>query len=300
MVQNYMIPGLYENYKMNICFLDFYKKNPTVFKDNINFRCVFGNFLYCSWDGGRIFPNYVNILHSNKEEIEKIQKIYNETFQLPMRFVFTNKLIEEKDCYDRFNNLVLEICQNDMNEIVINSPILEDYIRKNYPQYKFISSTTKCITNREKAKEEIFNSNYIMTCLDYNLNKDYNFLNSLSQSEKDKVELLINPVCGPACPNRAQHYKLNSLYMLNYGKPYAMRSCIINGSCLLPIDNNVIITPEEIENYYSPQGFSNFKIEGRTFPPLDLLLNLVKYTVKPEYSYFVISSVMRAYNSFNL
>jgi hypothetical protein len=24
-----------------------------------------------------------------------------------MRFIFTNKLIEEKDCYDHFNNLVL-------------------------------------------------------------------------------------------------------------------------------------------------------------------------------------------------
>jgi hypothetical protein len=45
-----------------------------------------------------------------------------------MRFVFTNSLITQEDCYDHFNNMVLEICHNEMNEVVISSPILCDYI----------------------------------------------------------------------------------------------------------------------------------------------------------------------------
>lgn len=300
-MKNYMIPGLYENYKLIICFLNFYEQYPNYFLDDINFRCVFGNFQFCSWDGGRIFSHQDNTFtHSNKEEIEQIQNIYNNKFKIPMRFVFTNNLIQEEDCYDRFNNIVLEICENDLNEIVINSPILEEYIRKNYPKYKFISSTTKCLTDREDAKKEILNPNYILTCLDYNLNKDYKFLESLTQEEKDKVELLVNPICGPGCPTRKQHYKLNSLYSLNYGKPYAMRNCFITKNNLFPFENSVIIQPNEIKDYYEPQGFSNFKLEGRTFSALDTLLNLTKYTVKPEYLYFVISSVMGAYNEFIL
>jgi len=43
--------------------------------------------------------------------------------------------------------MVTEICENELNEIVINSPILEDYLRDKYPKYKFISSTTKCLTD---------------------------------------------------------------------------------------------------------------------------------------------------------
>ena len=97
-----------------------------------------------------------------------------------MRFIFTNKLLEEEDCYDHFNNLVLQRCNNGMNEIVVNSPILEKYLKENYPQYKLISSTTKCITNKDLLKEEISNSNYNQVCLDYNLNKDWKFLETLS------------------------------------------------------------------------------------------------------------------------
>ena len=294
-MKNYMIPGLYENYKINIIFFEFYKYHPEFFIDDINMRAIYGNFQFCSWDGGRIFMGSNS--HATKEQIQTLQKIYNNDLNIPMRFVFTNKLIQEKDCHDRFNNIVLELCCNNMNEIVINSPILEKYIRENYPEYKFISSTTKCLTDLENAKKEINNSDYILTCIDYNLNKNYSFLESLSPEEKAKTELLVNAICGPGCPNRAQHYTLNSLYALNYGKLYSMKSCAIEHKNLYPVQNKVVINPEEIENYYYPNGFNNFKLEGRTFPAIEHLLNLVKYMVKPEYQMYVIAQLMDMYNT---
>lgn len=295
-MRNIMIPGMYENHKLNFAFLDFYNKHKEYFYDDVNFRAAFGNFQYCSWDGGRIFGKNLNFAHTTKEQIQDITNIYNNIFDIPIRFVFTNTIIEEKDCYDRFNNIVLDLCQNNINEIVINSPILEEYIRNNYPNYHFISSTTKCLTNLEEVKTEINNPNYDLICLDYNLNKNKNFLESLSQEEKDKTELLVNAICGPGCPNRKEHYKLNSLYALNYGKPYTMRNCSITTSNIFPKENSVVITPEEIEQYYLPNGFSNFKLEGRTFSPLDACINLVKYTVKPKYQFYVISEIMKAVN----
>jgi hypothetical protein len=81
--------------------------------------------------------------------------------------------------------------------------------------------------------------------------------------------------------------------MLNYGKPYALRSCSIRQNNLYPRNDSVFITPEEIEKYYYPNGFSNFKLEGRTFSELDTLLNLVRYMVKPEYQFHVISLLMQ-------
>ena len=291
-MKKYMLPGLAENSRINIDFIRLLKEHPEYFYDNINVGAVFGNFKFCSWDGGRIFGEGAH-LHSSKEEIQMLQNIYNNELNVPMRFVFTNNSLTQEDCYDRFNNLVLELCENGQNEIVINSPILEKYIRENYPNYKFISSTTKCLTNIEEAKSEILNSNYYLTCLDYNLNKNYKFLETLTQEEKNKTELLVNAICGPACPNRKNHYKLNSLYMLNYGKPYALRSCSIEHNNLYPRNDSVFISPEEIDNYYYPNGFTNFKLEGRTFSELDALLNLVRYMVKPEYQFYIISQLMQ-------
>jgi hypothetical protein len=39
-----MIPGLYENYKINILFLELLKYHPEYFYDNINIKAIFGNF----------------------------------------------------------------------------------------------------------------------------------------------------------------------------------------------------------------------------------------------------------------
>ena len=130
-MQNFIVPGLYENYRINILFFDYLSQHPEYFIPNLNISAIYGNFPFCTWDGGRAYIN--NRHHSTVEEIQKLQKIYNYDFGIPMRFIFTNKLIEEQDCYDRFNNLVLSICNNGINEIVVNSPILEQYLRENYP-----------------------------------------------------------------------------------------------------------------------------------------------------------------------
>lgn len=293
-MKNFIIPGLYENYRINILFLHFFKQHPEYFLDNVNISAIYGNFPFCTWDGGRAYIN--NNAHATLEEIQTLQKIYNYDLNIPMRFIFTNKLLEEEDCYDHFNNLVLQRCNNGMNEIVVNSPILEKYLKENYPQYKLISSTTKCITNKDLLKEEISNSNYNQVCLDYNLNKDWKFLETLSQEEKNKSEFLVNAVCGPGCPHRSAHYTLNSEYSLNYGKHFNMRGCYITHNNLYPVHNSVVITPEEIEKYHE-NGFSYFKLEGRSFPPIMHLNNLVKYMVKPEYQLFIIADLINQYNS---
>ena len=39
-----------------------------------------------------------------------------------------------------------------INEVLINSELLEDYIRKNYPKFKIISSTTKGLNQNQLNK----------------------------------------------------------------------------------------------------------------------------------------------------
>lgn len=286
---NFIIPGMYELNKLNINLLTAMQTAPELFAENTKIGAVFGSFQFNIWDGGRIFQSYKQ---ASKEDIEFLQKIYNEQFKVPMRFVFTNNQITEEDCYDRFNNLILTICQNDLNEIVISSPLLYDYIKTEYPQYKFISSTTKNIINPEKALEEIKDDKYSMVCLDYNLNKNWTFLNSIPEEYKPKTEFLINAICPSGCKTRKIHYKLNSIYSLNYGKEYPLSTCEIFTNTLDPIleKGNNLSRKDIYEKYYKA-GFTNFKIEGRTLSPLEVSLNYAKYFFKPEYSSYLINGL---------
>lgn len=295
---HFMLPGFCEHYKLYTIILDVIKKNPEFLRENADIYCIYGNIPFCTWDGGRIFPQYPT--GYTVEQMQEMCHIYNDIFNIKVRFVFTNGLITEKDCYDRYNNLVLNIFNNGKNEIVVNSPVLEKYISENYPNYTLISSTTKCITNNEQVKEEINKSQYKFVCLDYNLNHNEKLFQSLTPEEKSKVELLINPICGPGCQQRKEHYRLNSLFSLNYGKPYSLRDCSIpNGKgAFYPKNWLTIVEPDELYSTYLSNDFHNFKLEGRTFPSINVLLLFAKYLIKPEFQFHFISVVNSLYNSY--
>lgn len=292
-----MLPGMYEHFILNSTFIKFFNRNKQYFYDNVNIYTVYGNFQFCIWDGGRIFFNYTQ---TSKEEMDFIINTYNKELNTPIRYVFTNNCLEEKHYHDRFCNLMLKMANDYSNEIVIADDNLKEYIQNNYQSYKFISSTTKCLKEEEDVKKEL-DKNFHMICLDYNLNKNMNFLNSLSKDNKEKIEFLINAICPPNCPNRKEHYRLNSLMHLNLGKKYKIPSCIIQHNTLHPANNNSKnnLTPQEIFDTYYPMGFYNFKLEGRTLSDLEVLLNYVKYMVKPEYQLFVTNVVMEEMQRFN-
>lgn len=118
--------------------------------------------------------------------------------------------LNETHLNDPYSNTITKLAATGNNEIIINSPLLESYLRKNYPNYKFISSTTKCLLDNEKIEEEA--KNYYLTVLDYRKNTDIEFLSNLEHPEK--YELLINAYCNPNCPNRAKHYAAISEFQL--------------------------------------------------------------------------------------
>lgn len=283
----FMLPGFcehYETYKVINQFLSIF---PEAKRDNAEVYCYYGNIPFCTWDGGRIFQNYQPL---TMEQMYEIKNFYNNNLNSKIRFVFTNNLLKENHCHERYNNICLEIFNDCKNEIVLNSSILENYIRTNYSNYSIISSTTKCLIKPELAKEEL-NQDYKFVCLDYNLNHNWSFLDSLNPEEKEKTEFLINPICGPACPQRKEHYRLNSLFSLSYGKPYNLKSCEIKHNSFYPYDYKTIIQPDELYSTYLDKGFKYFKLEGRTFKSLEIIAFFAKYLIKPEYQYFFIIDV---------
>ncbi len=288
---NFIIPGLYEHYQLNWKLLTLLKTHPEYFYDGVNVSAVYGSFQFCIFDGGRIFGQY---RHTNKEEIEYIVHTYNQQFDVPIRLVCTNCELKPEEYQNRFGNLILSLCENDMNEIVVNHEGFEAYVREKYPQYDFISSTTKCLNTSIAFKEELNKQSYKMICLDYNLNKNMQLLEGIPEELRGQCEFLVNAICPPGCPNRKKHYSLNSLYSLTYGKTYTIEACPIKNSTVHPecFDYKNNLSPEDIYNTYVPMGYNLFKLEGRTLSEAENAANYVRYMVKPEYHFLVLTELL--------
>lgn len=287
---NFILPGMYEHATLNLNFIRLMKTYPEMFRPEARIIAAYGNFQFSIFDGGRVFGRY---RHTCREEIAAMVKAYND-LDVPVRLVFTNPVVPETSFKNRFGQATLEIVsQNSMNEIVVNNPKFEEYLRENYPNLNYISSTTKCLNTPEKFSEE-FEKDYRMICLDYNLNKNKKMLDGIPKDNRSKCEFLVNAICPPGCPNRKEHYRLNGLFSLTYGRPYATQDCPIVSNTLGPDQmcsrNN--LTPEEIYKDYVPNGFVNFKLEGRTLGVVENLCNYVRYMVKPEYQLFVINLLL--------
>lgn len=288
------LPGFYEHLALNTQFLILLNKHPEYLNDNTEIESIYGNFQFCIFDGGRVFNDRV-YRQTSKEEIIAITNMYNIELGVPIRLIYTNTKVPENQYTNRFCNIILSLCENNINQIVVNDSGLENYIRINYPKYKIISSTTKCLTNLDSVKQEL-NNDYYLVCLDYNLNHNIDFLNSFSQEEKNKTELLINAICPPKCPHRKEHYNLNSEYSLQYGKSYSMEDKCLIRHCLLDpttLNSPNNLTPQMIKEIYEPMGFSHFKIEGRTLSDIDLACSYVYYMIKPEYQFLVLTELFQ-------
>ena len=284
---NFHIPDFINHCRLNLLLLTLMQQHPEYFRDGVKIASVFGAFPPSLWNGGR---NTVGVV--DDEIIQQVTKAFNSR-GVPLRFTFTNPLIEEKHLGDPFCNKVMRMCDNGLNEVIVLSPILEEYIRKNYPSYKITSSTCKEIRNADELSAEL-EKDYHYVVLDYNWNNNFEFLETLPH--KEKCELLINACCVPNCPRRGEHYRSIGETQIKYAEymktPPMMRKPTHFEDFKCPsmlrhiyqiTDLPTHISPDAIVEKYVPMGFNQFKIEGRTVPDIALAENYIYYMIKPEY-----------------
>ena len=122
--------------QLNLSLLQLHHSHPEYFNEGIEFGGIYGTFPGAIWNGGRLVCGVTSSTNM-KETIS----LFNDA-NIPLRYTYTNPLLEEKHLYDTYCNLTMELANNEMNEVIINSPLLEEYLRKNYPNFKYILSTT--------------------------------------------------------------------------------------------------------------------------------------------------------------
>lgn len=268
------LPGMFEFPRLYQYLLNTITERPELLRRNVQIGSVYGSPGAAIWNGGRFVGRMMT-----KQELTEI-KLFMEEKQIPVRFTFTNCLIKEEHLNDTYCNNILAIFVNGNNEIICNSPLLEDALRKKYMNfYKFISSTTKRLQDKQEQLDEI-EKDYYLVVLDYDHNYDDIFLKKIKN--KDKCEILCNPVCRPNCPNRARHYENISYCQLN-NAPDELMKCDDSCKTFAQARKNENFISIERINELLELGFSNFKLEGRTAHPLDLIEILLYYLIKEEY-----------------
>ena len=285
------LPGLAGHFRFNLIFIEVLKQHPEYFREGVEIASVYGAFPQSIWNGGRNQEGMCD-----RRFIKTVLTSLNSR-GIPARFTFTNPALEKKHLNDKFCNMIINMANNSLNEIIVVSPILEDYIRKNFPQYKLTSSTCKRLDTIEKLSEEL-QKDYSIVVVDYDLNNKFDLLETLPN--KEKCEFLVNSNCRPQCPNRSQHYYNVGLqqiaiadHMRKYpDKPFnpiifddgANQRCPFYERNIFAIkDLPTNIKPDDIWEKYVPMGFSQFKIEGRTARVFNLLETYLYYMIKPEF-----------------
>lgn len=286
----YHLPGLFEFYELYKEFLPLYRKHREYFYDWCDIGSIYGAPADCVWGGGRVGFGE----HDPKEVLKLMQE-----YGISARLTFSNSLLTKEHLSDKKCN---ELCRifdigrdNERsrsfgNGIIIYSDILLDYIKENYPDYYFVSSTTKVLTDFCKFENELNREDFRYVVPDFRLNKSFDKLKALSQHQKDKVEFLCNECCWFGCTDRKNCYETVS--RKNLGEDCPEHYCIAPdaGQGYLfskAMENPGFIGVDDIKNTYLPMGFSNFKIEGRGLGSAMILEFLLYYMTKPQYQIHV-------------
>lgn len=272
---DFVLPGIYHKFMFNKMFLDTINDRPEYLNEGIRISAVYGSFPYSIWDGGRRIPGFCSI-ERIQEELD-----YYQSRQISCRLTYTNSCIEENHVFDTFGNICLSMCHRSGNGVIVHSPILENYVRKNYPKYDIISSTTKCIDTIEGLEAEC-NKDYRLVVADYSLNHEPELL---TISHPEKIELLVNSSCRDYCENRRKHYAAISHNALSYSTESCFPACsyIKQDAFTIMQTRTSFISRDEIVNIYAPHKFTTFKIDGRTSNEINLLEFYLYYLIRPQF-----------------
>ena len=278
---NYYLPEFYGNFKLITGLHDLMDKRPDLFYDNIRIAAAYGCFPGNIWNGGRVLTG-----SATKDEILYAVSEYNDR-GIAIRYTFTNPMLKEWHVLDTYCNLCMRLADNGQNEVLVNSPVLEAFLRKNYPDYKYVSSTTKCINDPDAIKKEL-TEDYYMVVLDSALN---NTEQLFAFDHKDKIELIVNHYCTDNCPRRREHYEAVGRAQLEYDHADFPLCPNITRSFSQIMENRSFISTDDIFGRYLNAGFRNFKLDGRGFKREKVFESFMYYFARPECRDEVISII---------
>lgn len=247
-------------------FYNFLLHNPYK-RDNINYT-VYGCPCSCTWNGGRLMREPVCSI----EAVSEMFFNYVNNLGMNIQLTMTNRLLEERDLYDRLGNALLELSSEHFAnnvEILVSSDILTNHIKENFPKLKIVRSMTKA-NLLDPGEEDIYDK----IVLPKWSNHDMDLIENLSK--KVKLELLIDEPCVTNCPRKASHYEeFNKVQLFKQ-----TNGCLTCDQPDHPFYNKLWILPNEINNYIDI-GVKFFKLSGREHA-IQMIESIAMYCIKND------------------
>ena len=274
------LPGLFEFYDLYAAFLPLYRAHREYFYDWCEIASIYGAPEGCLWGGGRV--------GCGNQDPHAVLALTQE-YGLSARLTFSNSLLTKAHLADSVCNALCRLfseADGPQNGVIVHSDLLLDYLRAAYPQFYFISSTTKVLTDFPQLRQELEREAFRFVVPDFRLNKAFDQLLTLPQPLKGKVEFLCNECCWYGCRDRKHCYE--NVSRKNLGEDCPDHRCAAPDAAEGYRFSKAMRSPgfigvEDIRQRYLPAGFSHFKIEGRGLGSALVLEFLLYYMTKPEY-----------------
>lgn len=234
------------------------------------FDSVHGSPLF-EWNSGRVLPRFSVNPYQMKVALDSYM-----LRGIPIDYTFTNTLLGPQHLDNLLGNNLLKyaVANNPTgrNAVIVASDVLYDYIKKEYPSLKLVSSILKISSERGKGDLDYYlrladRFDKVMLHPDDTLNLE--LLEKLPN--KEKYEALINEYCIRNCPIRHLHYQQLSEQSLAYSvyaeddflKMREKNGCTdFNHLCSNGAKETLALKPVEIKAIYD-LGFRIFKVQGR-------------------------------------
>lgn len=276
----YHLPGLFEFYELYRIFLPLFHEHREYFYDWCEIGSIYGAPADCIWGGGRV--------GAGGQEPEEVLALMRE-YGISARLTFSNSLLREEHLSDRRCNTLCALFDGSdgpQNGVIVHSELLLQYLKKQYPNLYFVSSTTKVLTDFRQFLSEVDREDFRYIVPDFRLNKNLREWETLTQQQKDKVEFLCNECCYYGCGDRKRCYE--NVSRKNLGEDCPDHRCTAPGAeegyrFSKAMENPGFIGTRDIREIYLPMDFTNYKIEGRGLGSALILEFLLYYMTKPEY-----------------
>ena len=195
------LPGLFEFYDFYRVFLPLYRTHREYFYDWCEIASIYGAPEGCLWGGGRV--------GCGNQDPHAVLALTQE-YGLSARLTFSNSLLTKAHLADSVCNALCRLfseADGPQNGVIVHSDLLLDYLRAAYPQFYFISSTTKVLTDFPQLRQELEREAFRFVVPDFRLSKSFAQLLTLPQPLKGKVEFLCNECCWFGCKDRKACYE---------------------------------------------------------------------------------------------
>ena len=274
------LPGLFEFLELYRVFLPLFYGHREYFYDWCEIGSIYGAPADCLWGGGR-----VGFGQARAEDAAALTR----EFAISARLTFSNSLLREEHLADRKCNALCALFEKNgpaESGVILTSELLLNYLQERCPGLYFVSSTTKVLTEFQALEAELRRPAFRYVVPDFRLNREFARLNALPEAQKRKVELLCNECCWFACPERKACYENVSRKSL--GEDCADHICVSPDAARgyrfsEAMKNPGFIGIDDIQKRWLPNGFSQFKLEGRSLGSAVVLEFLLYYLTKPEY-----------------